>query len=371
MSLGCCLTTLVLCNASFGQGPRRGGAFALEEVPILRVPSFTHSKIRIYFATNRLVDEDARARVRRAEKKVVFKWEDFFQNKLHSELTYGFIEASVPPARADQDNNFSISRPQLFNKAGDFSESIGLMEKDTSKLLFVPGFRNNFLDGMERLAQLFVDTKHAGIPVLFSWPSDTPGFLLADSYITAASNAAGSSVFLAQVLHDIALPDHFDILTHSLGSKVVTEALTLRTSNGPYFSTSKDLPFPLLNLLLVAPDVGKRAFSVKREKLVQLAQRGVTKYCSEDWALTVAALITDKDERLGYCEKMRSPSEIDNTTQVRVYGAISGLTHYFYETSSDVLSDIAKVINGPSAFASTPRDRQILIIPPPIQGQLP
>jgi esterase/lipase superfamily enzyme len=372
--LGVCLATVVLCNTSFAQGlrPSQGGTLAFDEAPFPSVPSFTHSKIRIYFATNRLVDEDAQARVRRAEKKVVFKWEDFFQNKLHSELTYGFIEASVPPARAVQDNNFSISRPQLFNKAGDFSESIGLMKKDTSKLLFVPGFRNTFLDGMERLAQLYVDTNHAGIPVLFSWPSDTPGFLLADSYRAAVSNASGSSVFLAQALHDVVLPDQFDIITHSVGAKVVTEALTLRTSNGPYFSTSNEKPYPLLNLLLVAPDIGKRAFSVRRDKLVELARRGVTKYCSEDWALTLAAFITDRDDRLGYCDKIRSPSEIDGTTQIRVFGAIGGLTtHLFYETSPEVLSDITQVINGPNAFASTPRDRQILVIPPPVQGYLP
>jgi esterase/lipase superfamily enzyme len=356
----------LLCSPLAAQGSLRTESRALSfiEAPFPSVQGFTHQQRKLYFATNRLINDDAAARAH--ANKELLKWDDFFQNRPDAQLTYGYVDVLAPSPRSLQDHNFSMSKPRLASTATDLKESIRQGQFGAPALIFVPGRNNTFYDGVERLAQLSIDMEHEGVPILFSWPSDAISSLfLAESYIAASGYATFSSAYLAQMIHDVVLPEEFSIIAHSLGAKVVGLALTLKTSNGSYFTTSVAAPYPLKDLVLAAPDIGKKAFSGLRGKLVGLTRRRITLYCAEDRALNGAASISDQDERLGYCEKLRGFAEKDGTTQVRVYGAIGGLTkHSYYENSPEVLFDITKVIKEPDAFSSTLGDRQILVIPP-------
>lgn len=91
-------------------------------------------------------------------------------------------------------------------------------------LVFVHGYNTTFAEAAWRTAQLSHDLRFPGVALLYSWSSagDTK------AYLADGENARLSAPHLRQLLVDLAsVPDtrYVHVVAHSMGNRVVTEAL--------------------------------------------------------------------------------------------------------------------------------------------------
>jgi esterase/lipase superfamily enzyme len=145
-------------------------------------------------------------------------------------------------------------------------------------LVFVHGYYTGFREAALRTAQLAHDLKFTGVPFFFSWPS--AGRFLA--YFQDTEAAQLSETAFEQMLEDLSkLPaDDIYIIAHSMGNRIVTQALRARVEKG------KD-NFRLRELLLAAPDINADLFrTVIAPKLTAMRGTRTTVYAaSSDLAL--------------------------------------------------------------------------------------
>jgi len=170
-----------------------------------------------------------------------------------------FFVASVIPA----DSNRFVQRI-----AADLATT-----RSRNILVFVHGFNTSFEDAAIRAAQIAADLNFDGSVVLFSWPSAAS----VTSYVRDQQAARNAGFHLLRLLRGTlvaAQPDRVELLAHSMGSEVVSKALSLTQAGDslPRFD----------QVILAAPDLDRRVFG--REILPKLETRAtrVTLYASND-----------------------------------------------------------------------------------------
>jgi esterase/lipase superfamily enzyme len=170
-----------------------------------------------------------------------------------------FFVASVIPA----DSNRFVQRI-----AADLA-----ITRSRNVLVFVHGFNTSFEDAAIRAAQIAADLNFDGTVVLFSWPSAAS----VTSYVRDQQAARNAGFHLLRLLRGTlvaALPDHIELLAHSMGSETVAKALSLAPAidSLPRFD----------QVVFAAPDLDRRVFG--REILPRLDTRAtrVTLYASND-----------------------------------------------------------------------------------------
>ena len=140
--------------------------------------------------------------------------------------------------------------------------------------VFVHGFNVTFSDATRRAAQMAHDLPYTGTPVVFSWPSLGRGDPVA---YTTDENSADWAVhhfeaFLQQLMQHHA-PQRINLIAHSMGNRVMTEALD-------NLANRQRIPGKLREIVLAAPDVDAGKFrDVIGPALAPLAGR-VTLYAS-------------------------------------------------------------------------------------------
>lgn len=277
-------------------------------------------------------------------------------------LSWALAQVSVPSyrmraegtvARASAGDNPDAARMMFINSLlpADSVRFLQRLRDDLARtrsrdiLVFVHGYNSSFEDAAIRLAQLVADMGFDGTAVLFSWPS--AGAL--SGYIRDQQTARNAGWHLLRLLRDQlprANPDRIHVIAHSMGSEVLSKALSL-------IDPRDSLP-RLGQVVFAAPDVDARIFS--REILPILRQRaqGVTLYASSEDEALRASRVLNGVWRLGLGGD--SLTVLDGLTTVdatRVRGDMLGHTLF---GNSALLSDLHAVLTE----GRTPAERRLL-----------
>ncbi len=221
----------------------------------------------------------------------------------------------------------------------------GRIGADRDVLVYVHGFNTSLGEARFRLAQIVMDGKFGGVPVLFTWPSKSA--LLA--YGADKESATASRDALLKLLTEISETPgigRIQILAHSMGTW-----LTMETLREAALSGSPDLHGKMGDVLLAAPDID---LSVFKEQIARLDAAHFSIFVSKgDRALQLSAGIQG-DRRLGSIDPGNDQDrEMIQNLGVRVYD-ISDLStgligHDVYGDAPLVVRQIGKAITAPTA----------------------
>ena len=197
-------------------------------------------------------------------------------------------------------------------------------------LLFVHGFNVPFDNACRRLAQLVVDLKFDGVPVLFSWPSEG----LLQSYFHDEEELLLSQLHLRDLLvHLLHQTDgkQRHLIAHSLGARGLINAimaLPAAPEGKRYFN----------NIVLAAPDVNQQLFLQLGEGVMVHTDRLTLYASSNDQALKVSHEIHGYS-RLG--EAGASLTVLPGMDTIDATNADTSLLgHGYYSSNAPILSDL-------------------------------
>lgn len=212
-------------------------------------------------------------------------------------------------------------------------------------LVYVHGFNTSMEEARFRLAQIAMDGKFGGVPVLFTWPSKSA--LLA--YGADKESATASRDAYLKLLTEISETPgigRVHILAHSMGTWLTMEALRESALSG-----SPDLHGKLGDVLLAAPDID---LSVFKEQISRLDPQHFSVFVSKaDRALQLSAGIQG-DRRLGSIDPGNDQDrEMIQKLGVGVYDISEFSTgligHDSYGDAPQVVRQIGKAITAPTA----------------------
>lgn len=215
--------------------------------------------------------------------------------------------------------------------------------------IYVHGFETTFDEAARRAAQLAYDLDFdlekdfRGVPMLFSWPSRGKLEAYALDYDASFESIDAFNLFLDVVKKQAGIR-RVHVIAHSMGNRVVAEALYARSQSAE----------PLVDqLVLAAPDVWASRFKNRfLRTLPNLAAR-VTLYVSDqDRALDASRRIRMDEPRAGQVaggllEASRGVDRFDaiNASTLRT----DFLGHGYYASSASMLSDIYCLLKGTPA----------------------
>ena len=249
---------------------------------------------------------------------------------------------------ANSDSHFTLVGHSNMEE-DDFKAQIaanlsGRIGANRDVLVYVHGFNTSLDDARFRLAQIVVDGRFGGVPVLFTWPSKSA--LL--SYGADKESATASRDAYLTLLMDLAdTPGvgRIHILAHSMGTW-----LTMETLRGAALAGEADLKGRLGNVMLGAPDID---LSVFKQQIAKLDSSHFSIYVSKgDRALQLSAGIQG-DRRLGAIDPGSDRDrELIEGLGVRVYD-ISDLSSGLI--GHDNYADAPQVVRQIGASIATPR----------------
>ncbi len=231
-----------------------------------------------------------------------------------------------------------------------FSEDIathlsGRVGSNRDVLIYVHGFNTSLDEARFRLAQIVADGRFGGVPVLFSWPSQSN--LL--SYVSAKERATASRDPLGQLLRDVAATPgigRVHILAHSMGGWLTMEALRENAIAGQATLGGK-----LGEVMLAAPDIDLAVF---RQQVARLGGgANISIFSSrDDKALSLSSRISGDRTRLGAVNpqdpKDRAALEGLGVKVYDISSFSSGfIGHGAYADSADVIRRIGAQLGEP------------------------
>jgi len=246
--------------------------------------------------------------------------------------------------------NASAMTPDRFT--GEIGSHIsGRVGADRDILLYVHGFNTSLEEARLRLAQVVVDARFGGVPVLFTWPSES-GML---SYVSAKERATASRDALRGLIRDLAATPgvgRVHVLAHSMGSWLAMEALRENALAG-----SANLDGRLGDVMLAAPDIDLAVFRQQMARLGSAAR--VSIFVSRgDRALSLSSRIAGDRPRVGAMDPKNPQDAADlRALGVRVYD-LSGFSNGFighgaYADAPDVIRSIGAQLAEPRKEDST------------------
>jgi esterase/lipase superfamily enzyme len=220
---------------------------------------------------------------------------------------FSFQMISVPPGHeagqverpafgsADPYKHFVASSRRSLDDEGmqaEIASNIsGRIGSNRDILVYVHGFNTSYDEARFRLAQIVVDGRYGGVPVLFTWPSRAQ--LLA--YGADKESATYSRDALERLLTTLAATPgigRVHILAHSMGTWLTMEALRELAIGG-----QPDLRGRLGDVMLAAPDIDLDVF---KQQLARLDPNHFTVFVSSgDRALSVSRSLAGDRQRLG------------------------------------------------------------------------
>ncbi|MCB9267285.1 MAG: alpha/beta fold hydrolase [Lewinellaceae bacterium] len=166
----------------------------------------------------------------------------------------------------------------------DFFSELNLKARLADKqeaLVFIHGYNTSFDEAALRAAQVAYDVSFAGVPILYSWPSQ--GTLI--GYWEDGENNAWSVPHLEYFLEELAKQNCWEkihIIAHSMGNRTLTKSLIALARKNPQK--------PLFGqVILAAPDVNAREFVQEIAPMIRQTASNVTLYASsKDKALALS-----------------------------------------------------------------------------------
>ena len=217
-------------------------------------------------------------------------------------------------------------------------------------LVFIHGYNSSFEDGAVRAAQVVADMGFDGSVILFSWPS--AGELT--GYIRDQQTARNTGWHLLRLLRELipqAAPDRIHVLAHSMGSEVLSKAVSL-------IDRADSLP-QLAQVVFAAPDVDARIFGREILPMLRMHSRNVTLYASSEDDALRASRVLNGVWRLGLGGD--SLTVLDGMTTVdatRVRGDVLGHTLF---GNPALLSDLFALLTE----GRSPAERRLLQVQRP------
>lgn len=283
--------------------------------------------LRLFFVSNR-VSNQASNRVALADSadKAL---DASFTSQRQSELTLGSFDITVEPTlglgmllnasdwlineEIQLHDVQALSRPAF---VGELREQV-LASSYRSLLVVVHGYRETFPSALRKTAFLShvldIDT-----PVLlFDWPGDQGASLSGYRAARRVATASGAelAVALDLVLEQVA-PERVWIIANSLGGQVVVDAFHQLAANAEYADRGTEIE----NVVLTAPDVGRREFDERFRGEVEALADNLTVYVSSnDRALLVSRLV-NRGRRLG--ESTLDPIDPDQAEVAASFAAL-------------------------------------------------
>jgi esterase/lipase superfamily enzyme len=218
----------------------------------------------------------------------------------------------------------------------DFREQVRAAAQSSDRrdaFLFVHGFHTPFDQAIDAAAKLSYGLKFQGAGILYSWPSGDE----VSSYDHDYENASWSAKHLPAVVVELARLGNlqrFHLIAHSMGTRVLTEAL----DNLP----TREVTMPIsTNVVLAAADIGEAEFSQLSGALSQSTQR-VTLYVSRwDGALRASGAL-HKGDRIGLRPISRSGMDVIDTNGLDT--SFLDLNHGYLFDSQPVVTDLSELV---------------------------
>ena len=182
-----------------------------------------------------------------------------------------------------------IDQIDMFAGDNSFAAELSVRLKATNQtdvLIYVHGYNTTFRSAMEAGAFLASDIKFAGIPVVFSWPSEG----VAIDYVADGNQARISRDSFVQLLSVIKAAEgvkNINIVVHSMGGRVVSDAIEWMTAQ----STGRQ-QF-LHNVVFAAPDVDTELFRRLVGRFSQASVRATLYASTFDQALICSRLLNE------------------------------------------------------------------------------
>ena len=234
-------------------------------------------------------------------------------------------------------------------------------------VIFVPGFNNDFDDGLFALADIWHFSGRKSVPILYSWPAGAGGLF---GYFRDRESGEFTIFHLKEFLSQLSeIPElqKIHIVAHSRGTDVISTALREMIIAQRNQGKDPKRSLKIANLVMAAPDLD---FAVVRQRLIaegfgaSIGQ--ITVYMNQsDTALGIAQRLM-AGQRFGRLSQNRLKdvdreifAQVKTVSFINVDG-VKGLTgHAYYRTNRNVLSDIARIIreSAPPGSPSRPLRR--------------
>ncbi|MCE9523286.1 MAG: alpha/beta fold hydrolase [Alphaproteobacteria bacterium] len=264
----------------------------------------------------------------------------------NGKVTCGSATVAVMPPDADEKSATTVTTPVTFDCGTNFAtlrQSI-LNTPCRCALIFVHGFNTSFAFGVKRMAQLALDLKFEGVPILFSF-SAAARF---NDYVNDTEAAELAAPALSQLLADLSRNDGagtptIDLIAHSMGARVALRAIT-----------EGEAP-ALRYVVLAAPDIDTTAFLQLAQKAVPQVKR-LTVYTSRfDVAMSASTSIHGARPRVG---EGLSASVAKDLARTEIVDATERATdpyaHSYFAESKVMLDDMRGALAGKPAAERKP-----------------
>lgn len=246
----------------------------------------------------------------------------------------GFVEdLAIWEFRRDPAKHFTLKPLEPPLDPDQFYAKLKSRVKDSQELfLFVHGYLNTFEDAAFRTAQIHHDLGFQGAPMLFSWPTGNKNYLASENNWLLASDALKE--FLGDMLVQIDDETTIHLLAHSMGSRVLTQAVRLLRAE---LSTQTRFA----ELILAAPDIDAETFRGWAGQITPMARRVTVYASSKDRALQVSQLIHGGAPRAGQAPPEQVFPQVDT---IDVSMVTSG--HSYLADSGRILEDLGALLTG-------------------------
>ena len=215
-------------------------------------------------------------------------------------------------------------------------------------LVYVHGVSNNFEESVQTLASLWHFTGRRSTPISFTWPAGNGGLLGYFQDREAGDFSVYHAKEFLRVLAEIPEVEDIDIVAHSRGTSVMTQALREMVIFQRGRGVRPKTAMKTGTLILAAPDVD---VGIVRQRLaaerVSEAFEQINIYVNpDDVALRLASYLT-KQPRIGAAGaedfkegELAALRKEDLTHFIRVEGASGAESHSYFRNNPAVLSDI-------------------------------
>jgi esterase/lipase superfamily enzyme len=211
-------------------------------------------------------------------------------------------------------------------------------------LIFTHGFNVTFANAARRTAQMTYDLDFAGVPILFSWPSDGK----ARAYLSDREDAEWSIPYMERFvteLIDRSRLERLHLIAHSMGNQALISTLHMLALRRP-----ADAPPLFENVILAAPDFDAQRFTEQlAPRIVSLAKRWTLYASDKDVALKASTAFSAK--RLGLPLPLIDNVDTIDASGIEVTPWSLPQRHAYYANKQRVIADLISLLRGlgPSA----------------------